>query len=160
MDSYQAVYDAVRSRIGGANIGEAVERAVRDACDASRTIAILQQEFGIAAAEMARPSVLYRPSLGADGSKWCALYGDDLATGVAGFGDTPEEAMTDFDAAWRTQRTPAVLLSQRIEAPPVNIAARASADASQEPKVSAASAAGRTSSSEQSEHHPTQEETR
>lgn len=52
------------------------------------------------------PSVLYRPRLMADGTKWCALYGDDLASGVAGFGDTPAEAMHEFDKAWTTERTP------------------------------------------------------
>ena len=53
------------------------------------------------------PSVLYRPTLTADGDKWCALYGADLASGVAGFGDTPAEAMHEFDKAWTTQPTPA-----------------------------------------------------
>ena len=36
-----------------------------------------------------------------DGDQWCALYGDDLQSGVAGFGDSPELAMQDFDAAFR-----------------------------------------------------------
>ena len=49
---------------------------------------------------MTRPSVLYRPAISLDGNKWCALYGENLQDGVAGFGDTPEEAMQDFDAAW------------------------------------------------------------
>lgn len=59
-----------------------------------------------AALEAMQPSVLYRPHLSADGDKWCALYGDDLASGVAGFGDTPEQAMRAFDEAWRNERTP------------------------------------------------------
>jgi hypothetical protein len=61
------------------------------------------------------PSVLYRPSLSADGTKWCALYGDDLASGVAGFGDTPAEAMAAFDAAWTSERTPAASLALKKE---------------------------------------------
>jgi hypothetical protein len=44
-----------------------------------------------------RPSVLYRPALKIDGSKWCALYGDNLQDGVAGFGDSPGAAFADFD---------------------------------------------------------------
>lgn len=32
-----------------------------------------------------------------DGNKFCYLYGDDLQTGVAGFGDTPMEAVTSFN---------------------------------------------------------------
>lgn len=57
------------------------------------------------------PSVLYRPRLMADGAKWCALYGDDLASGVVGFGDTPAEAMHAFDMAWGSERTPAARLA-------------------------------------------------
>lgn len=46
------------------------------------------------------PSVLYRPRIFIDGDKWCALYGDNLQDGVAGFGDSPAEAMYDFDQNW------------------------------------------------------------
>lgn len=52
------------------------------------------------------PSVLYRPALFPDGTQWCALFGSDLASGVAGFGDTPEAAMAAFDKAWRSEKTP------------------------------------------------------
>ncbi len=54
-----------------------------------------------AALEYTRPCVLFRPTLGLDGDKWCALYGPNLAEGVAGFGDSPEAAMADFDRAWK-----------------------------------------------------------
>lgn len=108
-DSYQAIYDAVRSRISGGNIGEAVRDAAARGLDASHTIAILRQEFSLAAYEMQRPSAIYRPSLAPDGSKWCALYGANLMEGVAGFGDTPAEAMAAFDAAWLKERTPAAI---------------------------------------------------
>lgn len=50
--------------------------------------------------EHARPSVLFRPELMVDGNKWCALYGDNPQDGVAGFGDSPAEAMLDFDKHW------------------------------------------------------------
>ena len=33
---------------------------------------------------------------------WCALYGDNLQDGVAGFGRSPEEAMADFDKNWKS----------------------------------------------------------
>lgn len=104
-DTYQAVYDAIRSRIQGCDIGTIVSDAIRGGCDASHAIACIQQEFSIAAGEMQRPSVLYRPSLYPDGAQWCALYGQDLQNGVAGFGETPEKAMADFDAAWKRGRT-------------------------------------------------------
>lgn len=49
------------------------------------------------------PSVLYRPKLSIDGDTWCALYGDNLQDGVAGFGKSPKDAMHDFDRAWSEQ---------------------------------------------------------
>jgi len=33
-----------------------------------------------------------------DGDKWCVLYGVDLQEGKAAFGNTPEEAIVNFDA--------------------------------------------------------------
>lgn len=106
-DSYQAIYDAVRSRIGSVNTCEVIERAIRDAFDISHTRAILQEQFVSAAFEMVRPSVLWRPAISQDGNKWCALYGEDLVNGVAGFGDTAEEAMREFDQAWFKEKTSA-----------------------------------------------------
>jgi len=50
-----------------------------------------------------RPSAVFRPSLSIDGDKWCALYGDNPQDGVAGFGDSPADAMWDFDRAWATK---------------------------------------------------------
>lgn len=56
--------------------------------------------------ELTRPSVLFRPTLTIDGNMYCALYGDDLMTGIAGFGDTAEAAMRDFDKNWREMKPP------------------------------------------------------
>ena len=107
MDSYQAIYDAVRSRISGGNVSEAVRHAAAEAFDISHARAMLQQEISNVGQELVRPSVLFRPTLTADGGKWCALYGTDLMSGIAGFGDTPDEAMREFDKAWWNERTPA-----------------------------------------------------
>jgi hypothetical protein len=48
------------------------------------------------------PHVLMRPRLSIDGNMWCALYGENVQDGVAGFGGSPEEACADFDSRWRT----------------------------------------------------------
>ena len=61
-----------------------------------------------------RPSVLYRPTLMADGDMWCALLGPNLQEGIAGFGETPEKAMLAFDTAWSTERTPTARRLARI----------------------------------------------
>lgn len=106
-DNYQAIYDAVRSRIGHVDISSTLEHALREAFgNADHIIRCAAQEFSCAGAEMQRPSVLFRPGLSMDGDQWCALYGDNLQDGVAGFGDTPEAAMRAFDRAWLNDKTP------------------------------------------------------
>ena len=57
-------------------------------------------EIQVAAAHYTSPSVVWRPKLIRDGNQWCALHGDDLQSGVAGFGDSPQAAMFDFDKEW------------------------------------------------------------
>lgn len=59
------------------------------------------------AAEMKRlPSVLYRPSLFKRDGLWIALYGDEGSQGPSGRGETPEQAMADFDKNWVTVPPP------------------------------------------------------
>ena len=50
--------------------------------------------------EYERPSVIFRPKVFMDGNQWCALYGDNLQDGVSGFGNSPAEAVYDFDKSW------------------------------------------------------------
>jgi len=98
-DSYQAIYDAVRSKISNGDIGSAVESAMRDA-SISHYASCALGAVRCAAAEYERPSAIFRPRIFIDGDKWCALYGDNLQDGAAGFGDSPSSAMYDFDANW------------------------------------------------------------
>ena len=35
-----------------------------------------------------------------DGNQWCVCLGDDIQIGVVGFGESPMEAVIDFDRAW------------------------------------------------------------
>lgn len=100
-DTYQAIYDAVRSKISNGDIGHAIQQAIH--LDGSFQIEQVKQEFLNSAYEMQRPSVLYRPSISKDGDQWCALYGKDLQNGVNGFGNTPSEAMTEFDKNWNAK---------------------------------------------------------
>ena len=113
-DTYQAIYDAVRSKLGNGDIGAAVETAARDAFSmANHHIACVAQEFALAAHEYQRPSVLMRPALNIDGNQWCALYGNNLQDGIAGFGDSPAAAMADFDKEWATKRQIAPMTTQK-----------------------------------------------
>jgi hypothetical protein len=45
-----------------------------------------------------------KPRLFIDGDMWCALYGENLQDGVAGFGETPDLAAKDFDKNWMNQK--------------------------------------------------------
>ena len=54
------------------------------------------------ACELNTPSNRLRPRLSIDGNQWCALPGENLQEGVAGFGSTPAAAYADFDRAWAT----------------------------------------------------------
>lgn len=50
--------------------------------------------------DMMRASMMLKPRLFIDGNQWCALHGENIQDGVAGFGDSPELAYFDFDRAW------------------------------------------------------------
>lgn len=99
-DSYQAIYDAVRSRISGCDAGNAIRDAALSALDFGIARQILQEQVGLVGYEHSRPAAVFRPRLYIDGNQWCALYGENLQDGVAGFGDSPSSAMDDFDRAW------------------------------------------------------------
>jgi len=98
-DTYQPVYDAVRSRMSNFNASELIERIVQN-FDISCEVEHVKQGYLQASYEQQRPSTLFKPSLSIDGNQWCALYGEDLQCGVAGFGDSPAKAMEDFDKEW------------------------------------------------------------
>jgi hypothetical protein len=111
MDSYQPIYDAVRSKITGANIGEAVSDAIRDQ-NWSHYIQQAAYAWEFAAQEQQRPCVVFKPVLSQDGNQWCALLGENLQDGIAGFGDSPADAMWRFDVAW-SAKLPSVIDSAR-----------------------------------------------
>ena len=54
-------------------------------------------------AEKNRPFMLLRPRIFIDGNRWCALYGENLQDGVAGFGDSPFTASHAFDTEWHNK---------------------------------------------------------
>ena len=43
---------------------------------------------------------MLKPKIFIDGSQWCVLYGEDIQSGIAGFGDTPRLAVYDFNKQW------------------------------------------------------------
>lgn len=95
-DAYRAFYDAANLQLGGL----------------SYLHHYIQQEVYAVSHSMQAPHVLMRPSIILDGTMWCALYGEDLMNGVAGFGETPEKAMAAFDKAWFESQTPAAVRQQ------------------------------------------------
>jgi len=69
-------------------------------CHAAETV---KESFQQAISHYTQDHVIYKPKLSRDGSKWCALFGDNLQEGVAGFGNSPAEAMWDFDKQWHVK---------------------------------------------------------
>ncbi len=61
---------------------------------------MMKEIFREAVSIWGSPGTVYRPRLYLDGDRWCALYGENLQEGVAGFGMSPAEAMAAFDVAW------------------------------------------------------------
>lgn len=106
MSEYQAVYDAVRSRIHSCDVGSIVESAARQAFDTGNLVPLAQEAIGIITHAYDRPSAIYRPTISLDGNMYCGLYGEDLMSGAAGFGETMDAAMWDFDKNWREQKAP------------------------------------------------------
>jgi len=102
MDTYQPIYDAVRRSFGHVDI----ERVMREAFDISWPVTRIEEAFISAAHAYDRPSAVYRPTISLDGNMYCALYGEDLMSGCAGFGVTMDAAMWDFDKNWREQQAP------------------------------------------------------
>ena len=99
MDSYHPIFDAVRSRLTNCDVSQAIESAIREA-NLSHYVQMAGQAAIEAASEYTKPSVVFKPRIMIDGNQWCALYGDNLQDGVAGFGKSPAEAMREFDRAW------------------------------------------------------------
>ena len=115
MSDYQAVFDAVRSRISDCNVGAVLVDAARQAFDTSVVMQLAHEAIGRISYEMTRPSAVYRPVLTQDGDAWLALYGENLQVAVVGCGETPEAAMCDFDKAWNAA---AITANDRPVTPP------------------------------------------
>jgi hypothetical protein len=88
MSNYQAVYDGVVASFGHA--GHIAQHAVAE------VVSVLTA-----------PHVVMRPRLFVDGDQWCALLGENVQDGVAGFGASPAEASYDFDRKWGERLEPA-----------------------------------------------------
>lgn len=67
---------------------------------------MVQETAQAVISQFAYPQVMFKPKLFMDGDCWCALLGDNLQDGVAGFGKSPADAMNAFDTAWYTAVVP------------------------------------------------------
>lgn len=73
----------------------------------------VQLKFSCMLEEHERPCVVFRPRLFLDGDSYCALLGDDIMVGCAGFGRTVDEAMRDFDKNFYNSKAPTPRGAQR-----------------------------------------------
>ena len=67
---------------------------------------MVKHEYFYMLGQHSRPSTLYKPAIYPDGNMWCALLGENLQRGVAGFGETPAKAFDDFDKNFNSQTLP------------------------------------------------------
>ncbi|MCH8821317.1 hypothetical protein IID23_02215 [Patescibacteria group bacterium] len=49
--------------------------------------------------------VILNLKLQKDGNQWCVLLGDDIQSGICGFGETPKKAIWDFNKSFETKLT-------------------------------------------------------
>ena len=96
MSDYQAIYDAVRSRIGYFD-GQSLTQEIANRFDISFQVDMIKNEAISVCYEQLRPSVLFKPELILVDRIWQAKYGT-----FTGFGDSPEKAMRDFDTNWNS----------------------------------------------------------
>jgi len=61
--------------------------------------------FSVEQEELGRFALL-KPKLFKDGNQWCVLYGENLQEGVAGFGDTANQAIFAWNAEWNKSAQP------------------------------------------------------
>ena len=84
-------------------MNEVYERIILVCSEVEMLTGKVYEDLRYSAEQWGKPHVTMRPSLTIDGNQWCALYGKNLMEGVAGFGDSPAEAMIDFDRQWFTK---------------------------------------------------------
>lgn len=96
--TYQAIYDAVRSKISNSDVGSAVESAIQN-LSLGHYVQQAMYEWQMAGCEQQRPFVLLKPKvfIDNDNENWCVLYGENLVSGIAGYGKSPHLASLDFD---------------------------------------------------------------
>ncbi len=108
MDTYQPIYDAVRSCISNGDIGAAVQEALRMASldhYAAQASQGIQQAAQDVAQEQMRPCVLFKPKLTHWGDKWHVSLNGNVSDLPCGTGDSPDAAMRAFDRAWVAKST-------------------------------------------------------
>ena len=57
---------------------------------------VIQQQY-IAAKKRNQWAIIYGLVPYRDGNQWCVLLGEDIQSGICGFGDTPAAAIYEFD---------------------------------------------------------------
>jgi hypothetical protein len=84
--------------------------------DSSNAAYAIQHAVANIQQEWTRPSVLFKPRLYQDGDAFIVQLGDDFMTGVTGSGNTPYEAMADFDAQFYKNAPKGMALGAKMKA--------------------------------------------
>ncbi|MFC1924269.1 hypothetical protein ACFLXA_02765 [Chloroflexota bacterium] len=86
------------------NYGDSIRIANRICEDSMIITELLRKVIADTFYETTRPSVLLKPKIYPDGNQWCCLIGECIVEGVVGWGNTPSEAMLDFDMAFERSK--------------------------------------------------------
>lgn len=98
---YDATYSAIRSKINHCDPSTIIENWLSGQAFSH----LLNTKIEEVGNELMRPCVLLKPKLTREGDCWCALYGENLHDGIAGFGKTPSEAFYNFDHNFFHEKT-------------------------------------------------------
>ena len=83
--------------------GKKIDMCIQIACENNGHFCDAMRNMLIASEIAMEPFTVYRPKLYPDGNQWCVLLGDNLQSGLCGFGDTPRLAVEDFNRNFNLQ---------------------------------------------------------
>lgn len=77
--------------------------SIAEACNQNNNFLNAMANLEAASHIAMEPFTIYKPKIFPDGNQWCVLLGNNLQEGVTGFGDTPYEAVRNFNHNFHNQ---------------------------------------------------------
>ena len=80
--------------------------SIAEACNQNNNFLNAMANLEAASQIAMEPFTQYKPKIFPDGDQWCVLLGDNIQEGVTAFGDTPYEAVRNFNHNFHNQTLP------------------------------------------------------